>query len=189
MDAAVATDVPNGDNSVKVTSATTNAAGPDGVVGTADDIRVSGAVLAEIYDATPSASFTAATPRLVNVSVLKNLGSGLTVGFVIGGSNSKTVLIRAIGPTLGAAPFNVPGVVADPRLALFAGSFQIGENNDWGGGLALTSAFAQVGAFTLPAASKDAAILATLGPGNYTVQVSGVGTTTGTALIEVYELP
>ena len=52
----------------------------------------------------------------------------------------------------------------------------------------LEEASAQVGAFSLPANSKDAAILVTLEPGAYTAQVSGVGSTTGTALIEIYEV-
>jgi len=55
---------------------------------------------------------------------------------------------------------------------------------------ALAAAFKSVGAFDLPAAtSKDAALLATLAPGGYTVQVSGVNNTTGVALVEVYEVP
>ncbi|MBL9202902.1 MAG: immunoglobulin domain-containing protein [Opitutaceae bacterium] len=173
LDAAVATSVTAGDNSVKVS--------PVG--------NLSGAVIAEIYDATPAAAFTTATPRLVNVSVLKNIGTSLTAGFVIGGTGSRTVLIRAVGPTLGAAPFNVPGVVADPQLVLFSGQTQIGANDNWGGTAALTAAFTQVGAFALPAASRDAALLVTLQPGNYSVQVSGVGATTGVAIVEVYEVP
>jgi hypothetical protein len=146
-----------------------------------------GTVLAELYDATPSNAFTATTPRLVNVSVLKNIGAGVTAGFVIGGSSPRTVLVRAIGPTLGG--FGVGGVVADPQLALFQGSTQIAANDNWGGGAALSAAFSQVGAFGLASGSRDAAILVPLQPGNYTVQVSGVGGTTGTALIEVYEVP
>jgi hypothetical protein len=175
LDAAVATSVAAGDNSVRVA--------PVG--------NLSGQVIAEIYDATPDASFTATTPRLVNVSVLKNIGTSLTAGFVIrGGTGSRTVLIRAIGPTLGAAPFNVPGVVADPQLVLFnSASAQIGANDNWGGTAALTAAFTATGAFQLPAASRDAALLVTLQPGNYTVQVSGIGGTSGTALVEVYEVP
>ena len=55
LDAAVAVSVAAGDNSVKVM--------PVG--------NLSGAVIAEIYDATPTANFTATTPRLINVSVLK----------------------------------------------------------------------------------------------------------------------
>ena len=148
-----------------------------------------GTVIAELYDATPQGGFTATTPRLVNVSVLKHLGSGVTAGFVIGGSTSRRVLIRAVGPTLGNAPFNVPEVVADPQLALFSGPTQVSANDNWGGTSALTAAFAQVGAFPLPATSRDAALLVTLQPGSYTVQVNGVGGTTGVALVEVYEVP
>jgi hypothetical protein len=64
----------------------------------------------------------------------------------------------------------------------------VGENNDWGGTAELSAAFSQVGAFTLPSGSKDAALLVTLPAGNYSVQVNGVGGT-GTALVEVYEVP
>jgi hypothetical protein len=147
-----------------------------------------GTVIAEVYDATPAATFSASTPRLINVSVLKHLGTSLTVGFVVGGSGTKTVLVRAIGPTLGAAPFNVGGVVADPQLAVFSGSTQVAANDNWGGGAALSAAFTQVGAFTLPGNSRDAAVVTTLAPGSYTVQVNGVGGTTGVALVEVYEV-
>ena len=148
-----------------------------------------GTVIAELYDATPNGQFTATTPRLVNVSVLKHLGTGLVAGFVVGGSAPRTVLVRAVGPTLGAAPFGVPGVVADPELRLFAGERRIEANDNWGGGAALAAAFARVGAFALPVGSRDAALLATLPPGAYTAQVSGVGGTTGVALVEVYEVP
>lgn len=47
----------------------------------------------------------------------------------------------------------------------------------------------KVGAFFFPDASPDAAVIINLTPGAYTAQVSGVGGTTGVALIEVYELP
>lgn len=160
-----------------------------------------GVVLAEVYEMPVTGGFTSATPRLINVSVLKQLGSGVTVGFVIASTAGlsaegsaavealpHTVLIRAVGPTLGTAPFNLSGAEADPQLALFAGTVRINENNDWGGTAALTTAFAHVGAFAFPAGSRDAALIATLAPGNYSVQVSGAGTTTGIALVEVYEM-
>ena len=79
--------------------------------------------------------------------------------------------------------------VADPQLALFSGQTERARNDNWGGGTALAAAFAQVGAFGLAADSRDAALLATLAPGNYTAQVAGTGTTTGIALVEVYEAP
>ena len=53
----------------------------------------------------------------------------------------------------------------------------------------VVSTFAQVGAFALAADSKDSALIVTLPPGGYTAQVSGVGGTTGIALVEVYEVP
>ena len=150
--------------------------------------RGAGKVLAELYDATPAGQFTATTPRLINVSVLKHIGDGLTMGFVIGGSTPRSVLLRAVGPTLAAAPFGVTAAAADTRLALYSGATEIGANDNWGGTAELTAAFAQVGAFALPAGSRDAALRVTLPPGAYTLQVTGVGGT-GTALVEVYEMP
>lgn len=65
---------------------------------------------------------------------------------------------------------------------------RIAENDNWD--TALISTLTQVGAFALPAGSKDSALLLTLTAGNsYTAQVSGVGGTTGEALVEVYEVP
>jgi hypothetical protein len=171
-DAAVALSVARGDNSVKVSAA---GAG-------------TGVVIAEIYDGTPTASFTGTTPRLVNVSVIKQLGAGFTIGFTVGGAGIKNVLIRAIGPTLNSA-FGVGGAVADPQLTVYSGQTPIASNDNWGGGTALSSAFSSVAAFALPVASRDAAVATSLNPGNYTVQVSGVSGVTGTILVEVYELP
>jgi hypothetical protein len=124
------------------------------------------------------------------VSARTRVGTGddiLIAGFSISGSTNRTVLIRAIGPTL--ATFNVPGALANPRLELYSGANRILENDDWGGTAVLTTAFSAVAAFALPADSRDAAILVTLAPGSYTAQVSGVGSTTGVALVEVYEVP
>jgi hypothetical protein len=171
-DAAAAMSVARGDNSVKVSAAGTG----------------TGTVIAEIYDATPAASFTGTTPRLVNVSVLKQLGPGFTVGFVVGGSGTRNILVRAIGPTLGTA-FGVSGVVTDPQLILYSVQTAIAANDNWGGGSTLAAAFSSVAAFVLPTTSRDAAVVASLNPGNYTVQVSGVGGATGMILVEIYELP
>ena len=169
-DAAVLAEIRTRDNSVLVRG-----------IGT-------GAVIAELYDATAVNDFTLTSPRLINVSVLKNLGSHLTVGFVLGGTAPTRVLIRVLGPTLGA--FGVAGTIADPRLALFnSSSVQQAENNDWNGTPELIRAFESVGAFALALTSKDAALVATLPPGAYTVQASGVGGSTGVALVEVYEVP
>lgn len=172
-DAAFTASLSTRDNSVRIASA----------AGT-------GLVLAEIYDATPDLRYTSITPRLVNLSVLKSVGTGLTVGFTISGTAPRTVLIRAVGPTLGVSPFNIPGVVADPQLTLFDGrSAKLAENDNWGTTTGLSDAFAAVGAFSLAANSKDAALLTTLPPGGYSVQVIGVLNTSGVTLVEIYDLP
>jgi cyclophilin family peptidyl-prolyl cis-trans isomerase len=150
-----------------------------------------GIALAEIYDAVPRAAFTEATPRLVNVSARTEVGSDsdiLIAGFYIGGNTARTVLIRAIGPTL--ALFGVTDTLANPKLQLFSGTTLVAENDNWGGDPGLTSVADAVGAFRLPnATSGDAVFLATLPPGSYTAQVSGVGGGTGVALVEIYEVP
>jgi hypothetical protein len=150
-----------------------------------------GVVLAEIYDLTAGNTFKAATPRLVNVSARTVSGTGgdiLIAGFVVAGPGSKNVLIRAIGPSL--TQFGVTGVLANPQLSLFDGAAKvIHQNDDWGGVAPLATAFKAVGAFDLATGSRDAALLAQLPAGSYTAQVSGVGGTTGVALVEIYDVP
>jgi hypothetical protein len=149
-----------------------------------------GVALAEIYDATSSSSFTATTPRLTNVSARTRVGTGgdiLITGFVLGGGGSKTLLIRAVGPTLEG--FGVTGALSDPKLELNSGGTLLAANDDWAGATNIATAAQSVGAFPLDASSKDAVLLVTLPPGAYTAQVTGVGSTTGVALVEVYEVP
>lgn len=147
-----------------------------------------GIALAEIYDAD---DLNAAT-RLINVSTLGAVtADGLTPGFVIGGSTPKLLLIRAVGPTL--TTFNVSGALADPTLTVFplGKAFAVATNNDWsdgGRGPALEAAFTSAAAFALQPGSKDAAVLVRLPPGAYTAVATGVGGTTGRALVEVYDL-
>lgn len=149
-----------------------------------------GAMLAELYDATPSGAFTLTTSRLINVSVLKQIAAGdsLTVGFVVAGGGASQVLVRAVGP--GLAPFGVNGAMTDPHLTLNKSDSPspISTNNDWDGSAALAAAFARVGAFSLSPGSRDAVILATVSPGNFTAQVSGTANSTGMVLVEVYEV-
>jgi hypothetical protein len=99
------------------------------------------------------------------------------------------LLIRGIGPGLTA--FGVSGVLADPQIAIFSGSTQIASNDNWETGTStaaqISAATAQVGEFPLSPGSKDAALLITLQPGLYTVVVTGVGNTTGVALVEIYD--
>jgi len=132
--------------------------------------------------------------RLVNIATRALVGTGgniLIPGFVIGGSGNETLLIRADGPSLTA--FGVGGALAQPSLTLTAQSTgaTVATNTGWGTNAnpaQIASVAAQVGAFALASGSADCAVLVTLQPGAYTVQVSGVGSTTGVALAEVYEV-
>ncbi|MBI5382400.1 MAG: immunoglobulin domain-containing protein [Opitutae bacterium] len=149
--------------------------------------NATGIALIEAYD---TAGSTGA--RLINVSARTRVGTGaevLVVGFVIAGNSPQPLLLRAVGPTL--AGLGVTGVLADPQLALFrqGTTVPIQQNDDWRGTAPLKAAFAATGAFDLPDASKDAALLVTLEPGSYSAQVSGVNNTTGVALVEVYAVP
>lgn len=145
----------------------------------------SGVVLVEVYD-----SGSGNAVRLVNVSARNFVGTGdniLIAGFVVDGNVAKTLLIRAVGPTL--ASFGVGGTLADPKLEIYnsaAVPVKIAENDNWTPSVAAT--FGLVGAFGLNPNSGDAALVITLMPGAYSAQVSGVGNGTGEALVEVYEV-
>ncbi len=146
-----------------------------------------GIALAELYDADAGDPPT----RLINASAraVSSPGSGiLTAGFEIGGTGTDTVLIRGIGP--GLTQYGVSGVLATPVVTVFnASGASIASNTGWGGGSSLAATFAQVGAFALPAASADSALVISLPAGAYTVQVGSTDGSSGIALAEIYEVP
>ena len=131
--------------------------------------------------------------QFFSLSTLGFTGAGenvLTSGFFITGAGPKQLLIRVVGPTLGATPYNVPGVLADPQFTVIplGMNFAVASYDNWGGTAALQAAFAQTNDFALPTNSKDAAAIVRLPPGGYTVQATGVGGTTGNVLVEVYDM-
>jgi PKD repeat protein len=147
----------------------------------------SGVGLIEIYDTggNPYASLTNVSARMEVTG-----GNGILIaGLVIGGNGPKTVLIRGVGPTL--SQFGVTGALADPVITVFSGTSAIASNSSWGTGTStaaqIASASAGVGAFPLSSGSKDAALLTTLNPGAYTVEVTSASSANGVALIEVYD--
>lgn len=128
--------------------------------------------------------------RLANLSVRTRAGTGdqtLITGFAVTGTSTKSILVRAVGPTLSV--FGLSGVLADPLVEIAPlGAANIATNDNWGGTPALTSAFASVGAFALSGpGSADAALIFSPAAGAYTAKVTGVGGRTGTALVEVYD--
>jgi len=172
-DAAILTQVASGLYSTHITTA-----------------GATGVALLEVYDASAPGD---GAPNIINLSARDNVGLGdniLIVGFVIDGTAPKKVLIRAVGPAL--ASQGVTGVLVDPKLRLFHGGTVLTENDNWSAGAdgpTLAAAAQTVGAQPLPNGSKDAALLVYLAPGLYSAQVSGVGDTTGVALVEVYDVP
>ena len=152
-----------------------------------------GNVIAEVYDNTTTSTYTNATPRLVNLSCLEQVSAGgvLSAGFVIGGFTEERVLIRASGPTLTEAPFKIPGMMQDPQLTVFSSSSAVlGTNTGWGGNVAITAANLATGAFEfIDGTSNDSAVVLTLQPGAYSVQVKSKSNSMGKTLIEIYEIP
>jgi hypothetical protein len=140
----------------------------------------SGVALFEVYDLRKSSS------RLGNVSTRGQVGTGdniLIGGIIIGGNTSKPVVIRALGPSL--TKYGVTGVLADPYVELRDGNGTLLEaNDDWQQSPEAATIIADGKA---PSNAKEAAMAPILNPGNYTALVSGVGGTTGTALVEVYD--
>lgn len=149
-----------------------------------------GEVLIEAYDA----DALSAAGRLTNLSTRTEVGGAagiLTAGFVVAGTGELTLLIRGVGPTL--TDFGVSGAVGDPTLVVISGTTQarVGNNDDWGSDNAgnIRTTASAVGAFALVEGSRDAALLITLPPGPYTVEMnSGSNGSPGNGLIEIYEV-
>jgi len=129
---------------------------------------------------------SAASAKLSNISTRALVQTGNNVlisGFIIAGSGNKSILVRTLGPTLSS--FGIADALANPFLELHnsAGAI-ITSNNDWG-----SAANAQlIPANLRPPNNLESAILTSLAPGKYTAVISGVNSTTGVALGEVYDL-
>jgi SAM-dependent methyltransferase len=125
---------------------------------------------------------------LRNVSARAHVqpGASVTVGFMLGGTAERRILVRAIGPSL--SMFGVPNPIAKTALEVFAGEVRRGyASGGWRRGDDIAVVSAKVGAFTIPPAGGDTALLLTLSPGNYTAVVKGATPAEGgDVLIEVY---
>jgi outer membrane protein assembly factor BamB len=143
--------------------------------------NTTGIGLAEVYDLSQPPTSTVA-----NISARSFVGTGdnaLIGGIIVNGLASQPVLFRAIGPDLTAA--GVANALADPTLELHdTNGALIASNDNW-----KSNQQVQIEATRLaPGDDRDAAILSTLRPGNYTAIVRGSGGTTGVALVEAYAL-
>lgn len=124
--------------------------------------------------------------RLRNISTRAKVGQGedvLVAGFITRGGASSRVILRGIGPSLGGAGVGTP--LADPVLTLFDKDGNTIATND---NYKSDQEEELEEAGLAPENDNEAAILATLAPGEYTVQVTGKGTATGVALVEIYQI-
>jgi sugar lactone lactonase YvrE len=132
-------------------------------------------------------AFEPPTAQLTNISTRASVqtGQGVAIGgFIVTGTDSKRVVVRGLGPTL--THYGVSGVLADPTLDLHDSRGSIAKNDDW----QTASNSNQIPSNLRPPDSREAAILITLQPGNYTAILSGKNGTppTGVGLVEVYDI-
>ena len=154
--------------------------------------NTTGVGLVEVYDLSNDAS--SILGNISTRSFVQTAENVMIGGFIVQGTGAKRVIIRAIGPELGAPPYNIPNALANPILELHNGSGAlIGSNDDWQhtiiGGVITHNQVADIqNSGHAPADASESAIIANLPPGNYTAVVHGVNDTTGVGLVEVYDL-
>jgi hypothetical protein len=132
---------------------------------------------------------------LANISTRAFVQTGDNVvigGFIVEGSETKKIVIRAIGPEL--AQYGIRNFLANPTLELHDGTGAlIASNNNWAttiiGGIITTRQARDIQASGYaPGDGRESAMIVNLLPGSYTAIMRGVGNTTGVGLVEVYDL-
>ena len=135
----------------------------------------------------PSSSPPPVNSRLANISTRLRIGTNddvLIGGFIITGTPSKKLILRAIGPSLVAA--GISGALSNPTMELRNSSGALMATNDnW----QQSAQSAEINASGIPPTNAlESAIVATLAPGSYTAIVRGVSSTTGIGMVEGYDL-
>jgi hypothetical protein len=151
---------------------------------------MTGVALVEVYDLSPD---TASILGNISSRAFVQTGDNVMIGgFIVQGTQTKRVIIRAIGPEL--TQYGVPNALANPTLELHDSTGAlIATNDNWRttiiGGIITTNQVREITASGLaPADGRESAIIAELPAGNYTAILRGVNDTTGVALVEVYDL-
>lgn len=148
----------------------------------ADD--VAGAV--SLYGAPTDPPPTTGQSQVLQISTRGRVETGDNVmigGFIIQGSVTKRVIVRAIGPSLGS--FGVAGALANPVLELHDGTGALLQtNDDW----REMQEQEIIDTGLQPTNDRESAIVSDLAPGSYTAIVKGAGNTQGVALVEIYDL-
>jgi hypothetical protein len=137
----------------------------------------------EAYDLDSGAGST-----ILNVSTRGRVGTDpdvMIAGFFVGGSESKRILVRGIGPSLTNS--GITGALANPTIELHnANGATIDTNDDWQSSPQASEIQASGIA---PSNPKESAMLDLLAPSSYTAIIRGVNNTTGIGSVEVYQLP
>jgi hypothetical protein len=145
----------------------------------------------KIYRALPvhleNIKFPRVGPQALNLSTRGLVSAGDNVligGFIITGSDPKTIVLRALGPTLSG--FGLSGVLTNPVLSVYNSSHTlIATNDNWQSDPGQVEITANGLA---PANPSESALLQNLAPGAYTVIVTGKDPTPGIGLVELYDL-
>ena len=145
------------------------------------DGNLTGTAVVELYDLHTTGG------RAGNISTRGQVQSGdqlLIGGFIVGGNQSKDVVVRALGPSLAAANISQP--LSDPAVELRDASGAIVASNDnWGS----DPNAPQIQSENLaPSNPNESALQATLNPGSYTAIVRGANGAAGVGLVEIYDL-
>jgi len=148
--------------------------------------------IGESTQLTSTAYFSVSSPtlgdsNLLNISTRGLVGTGQSVmigGFVIDGSEPRTVAITAKGPSLAA--FGISNTIADPQITLYRGG-QIICTNDSLSDLDPVERDAIILAGIAPTDPSEPAMAVSLDPGPYTVRVTNNAGTEGVGLIEVFD--
>ena len=123
--------------------------------------------------------------QLLNIATRMKVLTGnnvLIAGFIVTGTEPKKVLVRGIGPSL--AGFGVTGTVQNPTLELHDAAGTLPSNDDW-----KDNQQNEISATSLaPTNDRESAIVATVGPGDYTAILADKNGNTGIGLVEVYDL-
>ncbi len=133
---------------------------------------------------TPVPGSSPAPQKLLNISTRLSVQTDDNVligGFIVGGTEPKQVLVRGIGPSLGA--FGISDALADPILELNKADGTVVTNDNW-----QDTQESDIPAGLQPSDPLESAILATLEPGNYTAILRGKNNGTGVGLVEAYDL-
>ncbi len=144
-----------------------------------------------IYRAIPlhleSTKFPTVGPQPLNLSTRGLVLTGDSVligGFIITGTEPKTMVLRALGPSL--TGFGLSGVLNDPVLRVYnSSSTLIATNDNWQSD---PNHFTIEANGLAPANLLESATVQTLAPGAYTVIVTGKDSAQGIALVELYDL-